>query len=321
MKRVNYLLLVPVALCFMVSCKNVNYKKTKSGLLYKIFPSDSKDSVAKPGNWVKLHYVTKVKDSVLQTSYGRMPYYGQVSERAEGAYNPIEILSLVKKGDSAVTVELTDTLFKRNLLPEDSFFKKGDRLITSFRVLEVFRSDSAYQADEKIEREKDMPRAMKERQEQMKKMIDAQMKQYEQSGEAEKEIKEMQAWLAAKKITATKTGYGTFVHIDQPGTGAPVELGKYVKVKYTGKVLATDSVFQAWAYAFKLGVDPVVQGWTEGLQLFRQGGKGTLYIPGFVAYGRDPGPARQPFASLIFDVEILEVSDKEIAQDPPPASR
>jgi FKBP-type peptidyl-prolyl cis-trans isomerase FkpA len=321
MKRVNYLLLALIALCFLASCKNVNFKKTKSGLLYKIFPSDSKDSLAKPGNWVKLHYTTTVKDSVLQTSYGRMPYYGQVTPKAEGAYNPIEILSLVKKGDSAITVELTDTLFKRNVLPEDSFFKKGDRLITSFKVLEVFRSDSAYQADEKIEREKDMPKAMKEREEQMKKMQEAQLKQYEQTGEAAREIKEIESWLAAKKITATKTGHGTFVHIDQPGTGAPVVPGKYVKVKYSGKVLATDSVFQSWAYAFKLGSDPVVMGWTEGLQLFKQGGKGTLYIPGFLAYGENPGPAGTPFAALIFDIEILQISDQQIAQDPPPAPK
>ena len=89
----------------------------------------------------------------------------------------------------------------------------------------------------------------------------------------------------------------------------------------SGKVLATESVFQAWAYAFKLGTDPVVMGWTEGLQLFKQGGKGTLYIPGFLAYGENPGPAGKPFASLIFDVEILQISDEPIAQDPPPAPK
>ena len=76
----------------------------------------------------------------------------------------------------------------------------------------------------------------------------------------------------------------------QQGTGPAAELGKYVNVKYTGKVLATDSVFQSNTYAFKLGTT-VIRGWTEGLQLFKQGGKGTLYIPGFLAYGSNPGPA------------------------------
>ena len=61
----------------------------------------------------------------------------------------------------------------------------------------------------------------------------------------------------------------------------------------------------------------LIRGWNEGLVLFKKGGKGTLYIPGFLAYGADPnGPARKPFAPLIFDVEILEVSDKPISQIP-----
>src|SRR4030095_8961240 len=127
----------------------------------------------------------------------------------------------------------------------------------------------------------------------------------EKSGEAAKELKEMESWLAANKIKAQKTGKGTYVVIQEQGTGPAAELGKYVNVKYTGKILAKDSVFQSNSYAFKLGTT-VIHGWTEGLQLFKQGGKGTLYIPGFLAYGSNPGPAGKPFAPLIFDVAILQ---------------
>ena len=144
MKRINYLFVMFAALSFATACKNVNYKKAKSGLLYKIFPSDSKDSIAKPGNWVKLHFTMKLNDSILQTTYGKMPIYAQATDRPDVAYNPTELLTLVKTGDSAVSVALADSLFKRNMLPENQIYKKGDRLTTTFKVLGVFKSDSTY---------------------------------------------------------------------------------------------------------------------------------------------------------------------------------
>ena len=322
MKKINYVLVVIAALSFIVACKNINYKKTKSGLLYKIFPSDSKDSLAKPGNWVKLHFTMKVNDSVLQTTFGKMPTYVQVPGANNAPYNPVELLAMIKKGDSAVSVALADTLFSRNLAQQGQLFKKGDRVITTLRVLEVFRVDSLYMADAEAEQKKDMPRAMKEREEQMEKMRKEQeqmqqqkMEEWAKSGEIAKEIKAMEEYLASKKINAQKTGKGTYVHIEQQGTGPAAAIGKYVTVKYTGKFLTTDSVFESSTYPLVLGKSSVIEGWTEGLQLFKQGGKGTLYIPGFLAYADSGGgPDPKPFTPLKFDVEIVSVEDNPPGQ-------
>jgi FKBP-type peptidyl-prolyl cis-trans isomerase len=128
----------------------------------------------------------------------------------------------------------------------------------------------------------------------------------------------MEAYLASKKISAQKTGKGTFVHIDQQGTGLAAQEGKYVNVKYTGKHLDTDSTFQSSTYSFQLGMGKAIPGWDEGLKLFKQGGKGTLYIPGFLCYGKNP-PAGSPFKPLEpmkFDIELLEVSDTIIPRKP-----
>jgi FKBP-type peptidyl-prolyl cis-trans isomerase len=199
----------------------------------------------------------------------------------------------MKKGDSAVTIQSIDTLMKQGMqLPPTA--QKGDRIVTSFSILNVFTADSTARADFDKEKEKS------------------------ESVEIAKGLKDMDTWLAAKKINAQRTGKGTYVHIDEPGTGPAVEIGKYVNVKYTGKVLETDSTFQSSTYDIKLGTDPVIQGWLEGLQLFKQGGKGTIYIPGFLAYGQNPGPAGKPYAPLLFDVEILQVSDQPINQPAAP---
>ena len=319
MKTVYYSLVMIATLALAASCNNVSYQKAKSGMLYKIISSNSKDSVVKEGQWLKLNFTTKLNDSVLQTNYGKMPAYAQVASNPNNQYNPAEIFNLLRKGDSVVTVLLIDSLLKRGLMQElPPFMKKGDRITTSFKVIEIFKNDSLYQADATIESEKDRPRQMKEQEEQMAKMKKEMKEQklkdeleMEKSGEAAKGVQEMEAFLKSKNISAQKTGKGTFVTIEQQGTGPQAEDGKYVTVKYNGKLLATDSSFQANSYTFPLGQGEVIAGWDEGLKLFKEGGKGTLYVPGFRAYGKNPpqGSPFKPFEPLKFEVELLKVSD------------
>lgn len=201
----------------------------------------------------------------------------------------------------------------------------------TIKITDVFKVDSLAQADYNKEMEKDRPRQMKEQEEenakarkeqeqQMKEMVEKQEKEIEElekSGEAARQVKIVEDYLAKKNIKAVKTGKGTFVRIDQQGTGPTAENGKFVKVKYTGKILATDSTFQSYVYSFQLGPENggPIRGWHEGLLLFRQGGKGTLYIPGFLAYGNNPSSPFKPYEALKFDIELQEVSDKPIANE------
>jgi FKBP-type peptidyl-prolyl cis-trans isomerase FkpA len=316
MKHNTYLLLILAAIVIIAGCNSLDYKKTKSGLLYKIISSGNrKDSVAKENDYLKFNYITKLNDSVLQSSYGKLPGYSKVPPPGQIDYRPEEIFGMLKKGDSAVTVSLIDTFLKRgmaNQLPPAA--KKGDRIITSFKVLDVFTSEDRVRADYDAEVKKDMPRQQKEMQAQMakqKKLIKEQMDKEEEelgkSGEIDKEIKAMESYLASKKIAAQRTGKGTFVFVKEPGSGSPINQGDTVSVKFTGRILATDSVFESNSYTFPLGVGEVIQGWDEGIKLFKKGGKGTLYIPGFLAYGKNARPPFRPLEALIFDIEITDV--------------
>ena len=295
------------------SCGGLDYKRTKSGLLYKIISSgNSKNPVAKENNYLKFNVVTKLNDSVVYSSYGKIPGYSKVGGAKGADYSPVEIFGMLRKGDSAITVAMIDTFLKRgmaNQLPPGA--KKGDRMVVTFKVLEVFTSDSAIQKDYNAEMVKDKPRQDKEMQEQMalqkkqlKEMRAKQEEEYRKSGEVDKELKNMESYLASKKITAQQTGKGTFVVIKEQGTGASVKDEDTVTVKYTGRVLATDSVFQSSIYTFPLGEGAVIAGWDEGIKLFKVGGKGTLYIPGFLAYGASARPPFRAFEALIFDVEL-----------------
>jgi FKBP-type peptidyl-prolyl cis-trans isomerase len=101
------------------------------------------------------------------------------------------------------------------------------------------------------------------------------------------------------------------VLVKEQVSGPAATLGKFVTVKYTGRYFRTDSVFQSSQFTFPVGKYQVISGWDEGVLAFNQGGKGILYIPGFRAYGKTPPPnaAFAPYEPLIFDIEVMSVSD------------
>jgi len=251
---------------------------------------------------------------VMRSSYGRLPGYQPISSGNVMPYDPSEIFSMLRKGDSAVTVLLVDSLIAKGAQPQTlpPFMKRGGRIFVTFKVLDVFTSDSVARKDLNAEMIKDQPRRQKEmkaqlalQEQQMKEQRQQDEEEYRKSGEIDRELKSMKDYLASKKIKADQTGKGTFVVIKQQGTGAALSDGDTVTVKYTGKRLANDSVFQSSTYTFPLGKGRVIQGWDEGLKLFKTGGKGTLYIPGFLAYGKNGNRPFKPFDPLIFDIEVV----------------
>ncbi|MFH1729519.1 MAG: FKBP-type peptidyl-prolyl cis-trans isomerase [Pseudomonadota bacterium] len=145
--------------------------------------------------------------------------------------------------------------------------------------------------------------------EQMSKM----MKEREESGEvnkaeADKFLEENKA-KEGIKITASGLQY----KVINEGTGKkPIETSQ-VKVHYEGTLVSGevfDSSYKRGEPA-TFGLNGVIKGWTEGLQLMKEGAKYMFYIPSELAYGeRGAGDMIGPNATLIFTVELLEVLDK-----------
>jgi FKBP-type peptidyl-prolyl cis-trans isomerase FkpA len=117
-----------------------------------------------------------------------------------------------------------------------------------------------------------------------------------------------------------KTDSGLYYEVLQEGTGkSPGETDR-VKVNYRG-VLIDGREFDANENADFM-VNRVVPGFSEGLQMMKEGGKIKLYIPSELGYGdrpARPGSVIEPGDALIFEIEMLEVvSVPKPPQGPPP---
>ena len=105
---------------------------------------------------------------------------------------------------------------------------------------------------------------------------------------------------------------------EQLGSGNEATPGMYIDVHYTGwlynpknpdrRGLKFDSSRDAGRpLTFQLGARQVIRGWDLGVQGMKVGGKRTLIIPGYLAYGSTGTNSIPPNASLIFDVELMNV--------------
>ena len=289
MKKINSLLFALLGILLLTACNNQGLKKTKSGLLYKII-SDEKNPVVKKGQFIKLSFSQKingVKDSVLFSSDSSLPAYVRIDSVPQTSYSPVEIFSLLRKGDSAVVIQLADSIQKKSQQPLPPFLHKKDKIVLTLRVTDVFDTEDAVQKD----------------------------RQGGLDAFHAKEIKQVENYLQQHNIQATKTAMGTFVEIKNPGEGALIDSGKQVSVLYTGKLFPSGKIFETndkddgQPVKFVVGRHGIIAGWDDGVRLLKKGGTATFYIPAFLAYDQQPGPGRTPNENLIFDVKIVDVTD------------
>ncbi|HZU29902.1 MAG TPA: FKBP-type peptidyl-prolyl cis-trans isomerase [Candidatus Angelobacter sp.] len=146
----------------------------------------------------------------------------------------------------------------------------------------------------------------------------------QEEGEANK--KQGDAFLAENK---TKEGVKTLpsglqYKILKEGTGPKPTASDTVVCNYRGTLIdgtEFDSSYKRGEPA-EFGVGQVIKGWTEALQLMPVGSKWQLFIPADLAYGArgTPGGPIQPNSTLIFEVELLSIKDKNAPAATPSAS-
>nr|WP_308535872.1 FKBP-type peptidyl-prolyl cis-trans isomerase [uncultured Prevotella sp.] len=132
----------------------------------------------------------------------------------------------------------------------------------------------------------------------------------EEAGKAAKAIGEDFLAENAKKENVTVLPSGLQYEIIKEGNGKKPGATSQVKCHYEGTLVdgtKFDSSYDRGTPA-TFGLNQVIAGWTEGVQLMGEGAKYRFFIPYHLGYGeRGAGASIPPFAALIFVVELIEV--------------
>ncbi len=128
------------------------------------------------------------------------------------------------------------------------------------------------------------------------------------SAEAERNRQESAKFLEQNRQQPgiATTASGLQYQVLKEGSGLAPKATDMVRVNYRGSLWSGKEFDQGEGISFPL--DRVIPGWTEGLQLMKEGAKYRFYIPPELGYGdRGAGRAIPPNAALVFEVDLLKV--------------
>ncbi len=295
------------------------FKKAKDGTQYKVI-SVTKGPRLVTGNFMEMNVITKYKDSLLGSSYEEgMPQYG-LYDTANFPPPYKEIFKNVHVGDSIFLRISTDSILSK--APQGQappFMKKGQFIYQSYTITNVYTSkeqvDSAQKTHLPVAKAKAYQKALTD----IKKILT------DNKDQIAKDDKIIADYLAKNNIKATKTEWGTYIAVQNEGTGAVLGSSDIPSVNYTGKCLDSSKAFDSntdpafghvQPYPVNLGrIEPgagVITGWNDALMHMKKGTKATIYIPSSLGYGKNGNPPKiQPNSILIFDMEIVDVSNEE----------
>jgi len=291
-------LLAPAAVALAFTACNDSqfdgYTRAESGLHYKFFNHDESGTMAQDGDKLLLRYKISRQNNdstVLDSKEGSRDGSGFMefflrNSSFVGSFE--DGMKMMAKGDSAEFIVRADSFFIKsygmNELPKG--FGPNDYLKGVFKIKDIIPA--------------------KEVAEMQKKQMEAQKIEAEKAMEAEKGL--IEKYVADNKITVKPEVSGLYYMEVKKGTGpspSPVDM---VTVHYTGKFLdgrVFDSSVERGEPA-QFALNQVIPGWTEGLQKMKKGGKANLLIPSSLGY-REGGNGMPPFATLFFEVELLDV--------------
>jgi len=142
-----------------------------------------------------------------------------------------------------------------------------------------------------------------------------------------KDVKIIEDYLAENNLTAQRDpSYDLYYIIEEEGTGEKPTNGQKVSVDYVGKYLdgkVFDTSIEAVAkeagvynesrtyqpFTFTLGARQVILGWEVGIKLLNEGGKATLILPSYMAYGPGGNNSIAPNTVLLFEVELVSINE------------
>ena len=119
---------------------------------------------------------------------------------------------------------------------------------------------------------------------------------------------DIQAYITANNLNAQKSSSGLYYVIEEEGTGAQPTTSDNVTVAYKGYFLNGAVFDQSNSDGISFDLNRVIQGWTEGITYFKEGGSGMLLIPAHLGYGNYNYNGIPGGSVLIFDIELKSIN-------------
>ena len=264
--------LCTIAVCFS-ACKEKkfkDYEQTETGLYYKFKEQNSEGKQPQIGDFLFLT-VSYHSDNDSIPAFEAREIMDLMNESIY-AGDLYEAYSMLKEGEEAEFVLKADSFFHH-------FMKQIPPFVTSDNVLYfTVRMDK------------------------VKTMTDF---------EEEEDIA-INNYITENNVTVDPTESGLYYIETEKGKGRKIATGDSVSVHYTGKFL-DGTVFEtsigSEPLTFVLGVQPMIEGFVEGILRMNQGGKATLILPFEIAYGMShPMSSIPPFTPLVFELEVVKVN-------------
>jgi FKBP-type peptidyl-prolyl cis-trans isomerase len=265
--------------------KKSDFLKTATGLEYKIYRNGGTVKPV-PGDLIKTIVVySNHKDSVIFDSRISKPdnVFELLAPTFKGSLE--EGMMMMAIGDSAVFRVLADSIFAKTFkTPRPSYVKKGSKLTFKIKLLGVKTKESIdKRTPEEIEKDNEARR------------------------QAEPQL--IMDFIALNHIAEQPTETGLYYIERQAGTGPFVTKTSKVKIIYNcttldGAIIDT----QSKPIEIDMSSGKITKGMEEGLLKMTMGAKATLIIPSELAFGKRKISTIQPYTTLIYDLEVVEVN-------------
>ncbi len=294
-KKMMSLVVVVMIAIVLIACDSGSkdesgYSYTESGLAYNFYIENEDARMPEIGEVLSIRMTYGTDDSIFfNTDMAPEKVMKLPLNEPEYEGDLYEALGMMHVGDSAGFLIAADSFFLRTArFPQvPPFASEVENLTFNIKL-------------ENIQSEQEVT------QEYEQKLQELQMQ----------EDLDLEAYLLENEIEVEPTETGLIYINETQGGGQKPDVGDKVKVHYTGKLLDgtkfDSSVDRGQPFEFVLGQGQVIRGWDEGIALMREGGEATLIVPSDLGYGdRGAGQGQiPPYATLIFEVELLEVIEQ-----------
>jgi len=270
-------LVMMVAIAASCTSKYPGFKKTDTGLYYKLYKVGKDTVKPKVKDWISMEYrlrvVSKGKDSTFidsrKSQQGPLRMQLPLSDYKGDIYEGMKMMSA---GDSGEFIVNADSLFRKTFRQgaRPKYIDTNSMARFSIHMISVESSD-AMQKNEKMTLTK---------------------------------------FLADNKITTAPQPSGLYYIEQTEGKGIKIDSGCQVVYNVKITMLNGKQVFSQDSMKFVYGKRPDMSGFLEGVKLMKKGGKARLILPSQIAFGERGYREIPPYTTIIYDVQILDVKSK-----------